>query len=74
MANLSIRNLDNRLHQALQARAARHGVSMEEEARQILRQAIDTPKDISQIFNKCFGENGIILDLPTHPPHNPLDF
>jgi hypothetical protein len=74
MANLSIRNLEDRLHQALQARAAEHGVSMEEEARQILRLAIDTPKDISQVFNKFFGENGIILDSPTHPPHDPLEF
>lgn len=39
MASLTIRNLDESLKTDLRLRAARHGCSMEEEARQILRQA-----------------------------------
>jgi plasmid stability protein len=41
MATLTIRNLDERTKAQLRIRAARHGRSMEEEARTILREAID---------------------------------
>jgi plasmid stability protein len=37
MATLTIRNLEPEVKQALRERAARHGVSMEEEVRQALR-------------------------------------
>ncbi|WP_353513479.1 plasmid stabilization protein [Thermus sp. LT1-2-5] len=37
MATLTIRNLDEATKRALRLRAALHGVSMEEEARRILR-------------------------------------
>lgn len=37
MATLTIRNIEPEVKQALRERAARHGVSMEEEARQALR-------------------------------------
>lgn len=37
MASLTIRNLDERLKARLRVRAAQHGSSMEEEAREILR-------------------------------------
>ena len=40
MASLTIRNIDDSLKAALRLRAARHGRSMEEEARQLLRQAL----------------------------------
>lgn len=40
MATLTIRNLDDSVKQALRERAARHGVSMEEEARIVLRQGM----------------------------------
>lgn len=41
MANLTIRNLDDEVKDRLQIEAARHGRSMEEEVRHILRQAVD---------------------------------
>ena len=37
MATLTIRNVDDETKQALRFRAARHGVSMEQEVRTILR-------------------------------------
>jgi len=37
MASLTIRNLDDRVKARLRAQAARHGRSMEEEAREILK-------------------------------------
>lgn len=40
MASLTIRNLDEELKALLRLRAARHGCSMEQEVREILRQAV----------------------------------
>ena len=40
MATMTIRNLDDNLKTLLRLRAARHGQSMEEEARSILRAAL----------------------------------
>lgn len=40
MAALTIRNLDEGTKQALRLRAAKHGVSMEQEARTILKMAV----------------------------------
>ncbi len=40
MAALTIRNIDDTTKTALRVRAAQHGVSMEEEARRILRDAL----------------------------------
>ena len=40
MATMTIRNLDDELKARLRLRAARHGQSMEEEARSILRSAL----------------------------------
>ncbi len=40
MASLTIRNLEDSLKESLRVRAARHGRSMEEEARQVLRQSL----------------------------------
>lgn len=41
MASITIRNLDEALKQRLRVEAARHGHSMEEEVRLILRGALD---------------------------------
>lgn len=40
MASLNIRKLDDETHARLRIRAAQHGRSMEEEARQLLREAL----------------------------------
>lgn len=77
MANLSIRKLDKYAYSQLRIRAAKHGVSMEEEARQIIYQAVSAPEKISSVFLKYFGEkNGVDLDLDLNrrEPHEPLDF
>ena len=77
MANLSIRKLDSEAYEQLRIRAAQHAVSMEEEARQIIYQAVSTPESISQVFQKHFGaKNGItILETSSsRTPHEPMDF
>lgn len=43
MATLTIRNIEDDLKSMLRLNAARHGWSMEEEVRKILRQACRTP-------------------------------
>lgn len=40
MSSLTIRNVDDATKQRLRIRAARHGVSMEEEVRRILKEAL----------------------------------
>lgn len=40
MASLTIRNIDELTKQKLRLRAAKHGLSMEEEARRLLKEAL----------------------------------
>lgn len=44
MTNLTIRNIDSTLDKSLRQSAARHGRSLEEEARQILLQSLKQEK------------------------------
>jgi plasmid stability protein len=75
MANISIRKLDKHAYEKLRLRAKEHGVSMEEEARCIIYQAVATPARMSAVFKKHFGpKNGIDLKLAKRKPHQPLDF
>jgi len=48
MASLTIRNLEEPLKAQLRVRAAHHGHSMEEEARQILRAGLKDPAKSTQ--------------------------
>jgi plasmid stability protein len=74
MANLSVRKLDDNTYERLRVRAAQHGVSMEEEARRILKQATSAPERIGDLFLKYFGPaNGAVLELPPRKPHEPVD-
>jgi plasmid stability protein len=72
MATLTIRNLDERTKAQLRIQAARHGRSMEEEARTILREAIEA-KQPSAAIEQGLGSRihahfaplgGLELDLP----------
>ena len=76
MANLSVRKLDDSVYKQLRVRAAKHGVSLEEEIRQIISQAVTAPEKISEVFRQYFGPvNGIDLETKTHhKPHDPIDF
>jgi plasmid stability protein len=79
MAALSIRNLDETVKRRLQARAARHGRSMEAEAREILIQAVSEPADSAGLFTALldrFGAlGGVDLELPDRTePARAADF
>ena len=51
MATLTIRKLDSSVKSCLRIQAAQHGVSMEEEARRLLRKAL-TPKSEKQLGSR----------------------
>lgn len=77
MANISVRKLNEQVYHQLRVRAALHGVSMEEEARQIISQVVSVPERISDVFRKHFGPSqGVDLDIPDERchPHQPIDF
>lgn len=72
MANLTIRKLDDRIYEHLKDRAARDGVSMEEEARRILARAVAPPGRLGDLFLKTFGAmRGVDLKTPPRKPHEP---
>lgn len=74
MASLSVRKLDTETLRALRIQAAKHGISMEEEARQILKRGLQYPQAIGDIAQNLFGpKQGIDLKLPSRIPHQPLD-
>jgi len=68
MSSMSIRNLDEQVKDRLRARAARHGRSLQAEARAILAEAVAEPDRASGLFAAVmdrFGElGGVDLDLP----------
>jgi plasmid stability protein len=68
MASITIRNIDEELKACLRLQAARHGLSMEEEARCILRQTLHPAwqaKGLGSRIHQRFGAiGGIDLELP----------
>ena len=76
MASLSVRRLDEETVAQLRIRAARHGVSMEEEARQILKRAASAPESLGdlalRLFSPAYG--GEELVLPKREVSEPMDF
>ena len=68
MAALSIRDLDDGVRDRLRLQAARHGRSMEAEARAILTDAVAVADDRPDLFTSLvqrFGAlGGVDLDIP----------
>lgn len=71
MASLTIRNLDDATKARLRLQAARHGRSMEEEARTILRDAVSdgsrspSEKGLGSRIQAHFAQlGGVELELP----------
>ena len=69
MASITVRNLDEGLKRRLRIRAAENGRSMEQEARDILKAALDqepsTGKDLASTIHARFAPlGGVELDLP----------
>lgn len=73
MSSITIRNLDDQLKAALRLRAARHGLSMEQEVRNILKSSLaaDTSPQSGLAFVQRIHERFKTLggvDLPTPQP------
>ena len=68
MAQILVRKLEDQLKGRLQHRARRHGRSMEEEAREILRNALheeETPKrGLGSEMVALFSGSGVYIDEP----------
>jgi plasmid stability protein len=68
MAQVIVRNIEDSVKRKLQRRAARHGRSMEEEAREILRDALkdeDAPrKGLGSAIAARFRGLGFIEEIP----------
>lgn len=79
MASITIRNLDDALKQRLRVRAAEHGRSMEEEAREILREVVSNrapPRDLAAAIRRRVAPlGGADLDIPERQPiREPIRF
>ena len=73
MATLTIRQLDEKTKNKLRVRAAQHGRSMAEEAREILRSALRTSPAARENLEKAIRERfaplgGVVLELPRRDP------
>ena len=72
VASLSIRRLDNETLSRLRIRAVKRGVSMEEEARRILSDAVSAPDQLGDLALRIFGpQHGVDLQLPEGTLHEP---
>ena len=76
MARLSVRNLDDDTLSRLRVRAAQHGVSMEEEVRQIIKLAVSTPERLGDLAVRLFAPayGGLELELPDRKITAPMEF
>jgi plasmid stability protein len=72
MASITIRNLDDEIKQRLRVRAAEHGRSMEEEARDILRRVMSdapSPRDLAAAIRaRVSSGSRADLELPAREP------
>ena len=68
MASITIRNLDDDIKRRLRVRAAEHGRSMEEEAREILREMVGhsrPPLNLAHSLRARVAKiGGVDLDIP----------
>jgi plasmid stability protein len=73
MASITIRQLEENTKRKLRMRAARHGRSMEQEAREILKSALsqseEQPKDLVEAIRRRFAKyGGVELNIPPRGP------
>ena len=79
MASMTIRNLDEKLKARLRMQAAKHGRSMEDEARDILRSALSTASVRTGSLAKSIRRRieplgGVELQIsPREPMREPLN-
>jgi len=67
MASITIRNLDDLVKARLRMAAARHGCSMEEEVRQILRQTLLSESDQGQLGTRIHQQFAVLGGVDLKP-------
>jgi len=76
MPSLSVRKIEVETLSLLRQQAARHGVSMEEEVRTIIKQSVSTPELLGdmavRLFSPAYGSD--TLDIAPREAHEPLSF
>ena len=72
MASITIRQMEETTKRKLRLRAARHGRSMEQEAREILKSALSQPEeqpDLAEAIRRRFAKyGGVDLKIPPREP------
>ena len=63
MASITIRNLDDNIKAKLRIQAAQHGLSMEQEAREILRASLEKPANSEGTFLERIRSHFVGLDV-----------
>jgi plasmid stability protein len=81
MASISVRKLDDKTVAVLRNRAARHGVSMEEEVRRILEQIAEGEENAGDMMMRIFersrlasGEEPFVIPEYDERPEEPVEF
>jgi antitoxin FitA len=80
MAQFVVRNIEDAVKLRLQRRAARHGRSMEEEVREILRSALNEENvpsgGVGTEIASLFSRVGLVADIPELKGHaiEPVEF
>jgi len=76
MANISVRKLPEECIQLLRLQAAKHGVSMEEEVRQILFRDLYSAQPIGdlavKLFKDAYAEDTLVI--PPREVYQPVEF
>ncbi len=78
MASLSIRKIDEETLKSLRIQAARHGVSMEEEVRRIIKTSVTAPENLGdmalRLFSPTYDSGSDQLQIPEREVHQPIQF
>ncbi len=75
MGSLIVRRLDKETLDRLGVRTAEHGLSMEEDARRIVADAVAAPRQLGDMAVSLFGAAcGVEPEPSARPPHEPIAF
>ena len=76
MPGISVRKLKEETIQLLRTQAISHGISMEEEVRQIIIRGVSTPEPLGtlavKMFSPAYGDDS--FELPERSVHEPIEF
>ena len=77
MSAISVRRLNEETIQLLRMQAINHGVSMEEEVRQIITRGVSTPEPLGTLAVKLFAPAYNMQDefeIPQRNTYKPIEF